>query len=428
MNVNVRSFCRNRNPGLLPALTVSALVSCATHAGEFKPTWIESGMETKMRGYRPMSIVLSNTAPAALKRVPEGMASPLYGVFQTGPDKAPLSHPVIAITKDSIPVKLFVDANADGEMSNDEALAWTGKEFERPDGEKATNYFSEATVKLNGEGKRGLVKFYYPIPTADTPVQATDRKYMVFYTDFGVVGEIRIGERTLSAVLTDPGATTEFALSEGMRCPLAWIDVNADGKPGGGEVFPASRPFEVDGKWWAITNLTPSGGFQLTAATKPVATPAKRTGPDLSPGKKAPQFTAKQMDGKTVKFPDDYRGRVVLVDFWAIWCGPCVAEIPNVVKNYEQYHGKGLEVLGISLDREGSEDKIAKFTESKKMPWPQVYDGKFWSAEVAKLYGISAIPHMLLVDGETGLIVANKDIRGEMLGEAIQKALDETKQ
>ena len=427
MNSKLLNLLSNRMPGLFGLAGAFALFGVAARAGEFQPTWIESGMETKMRGYRPMSIVLSNNAPEALKRGPEGLVAPLYGVFQTGPERASLSHPVIAIAKDNLPVRLYVDANADGEISNAEALDWTAKEHERPDGTKVTNYFSEATLKLNNDGRRGLVKFYYPIPTADIPAQARNRKYMVYYTDCGVVGEIKIGERTLSVALSDPAATTEFLLSEGMRSPLAWIDINADGKPGNGEMFPVSRPFEVEGKWWAITNLTPSGSFELAAATKPIATQAKKSGPDLNPGKKAPAFTAKQMDGKTVKFPEDYKGKVVLVDFWATWCGPCVAEIPNVVKNYEQYHAKGMEVLGISLDRENSEEKVAKFTESKKMPWPQVYDGKFWSAEVAKLYGISAIPHMLLVDGDTGVILANKDIRGEMLGEAIQKALADKK-
>jgi hypothetical protein len=84
-------------------------------------------------------------------------------------------------------------------------------------------------------------------------------------------------------------------------------------------------------------------------------------------------------------------------------------------------------VLGISLEREGAEEQIAKVSENRKMTWPQVYDGKFWSAESAKLYGIQGIPHMLLVDGNTGLILANKDIRGEKLGEAIKKALADRK-
>jgi len=100
-----------------------------------------------------------------------------------------------------------------------------------------------------------------------------------------------------------------------------------------------------------------------------------------------------------------------------------VAEIPNVVKAYEAYHAQGLEVLGISLDKEGADRLLADFTQRKGMSWPQVHDGGGWNAAVAKLYGIRAIPHMLLVDGDTGLIVANKDIRGEALAPEIQKAL-----
>jgi peroxiredoxin len=185
---------------------------------------------------------------------------------------------------------------------------------------------------------------------------------------------------------------------------------------------PATRPFEVEGKWWALTNMTADGTFQITASSKPAET-KKEAGPDLSPGRKAPVFTGRLLGGKTVKFPDDYKGKVVLLDFWATWCGPCVAELPNVVKAYGKYHEQGLEVLGISLDREDWEEKLAEFTRKKNMPWPQVYDGKFWGAEVAKLYGIDSIPHMLLVDGETGVILADKTIRGEKLAPAIEEAL-----
>lgn len=91
--------------------------------------------------------------------------------------------------------------------------------------------------------------------------------------------------------------------------------------------------------------------------------------------------------------------------------------------HYGSYHDKGLEVLGISLDKEGMAEKLAACTTKKGMPWPQVYDGGFWSAGVAKAYEIHAIPHMLLVDGDTGIILANKTIRGEALAPAIEKAL-----
>jgi peroxiredoxin len=166
-----------------------------------------------------------------------------------------------------------------------------------------------------------------------------------------------------------------------------------------------------------------AGGAFLIAASDKGTELQMAAAPDLRPGKKAPAFTAKLTSGQNVKFPEDYKGKVVLLDFWATWCGPCVAEIPNVVKNYEKFHAQGLEVLGISLDRAGSEQKLAEFTKKQGMRWPQVYDGKYWEAAVAQRYGIEAIPHMLLVDGDTGLILANKDIRGTRLASAIEQGL-----
>jgi peroxiredoxin len=145
---------------------------------------------------------------------------------------------------------------------------------------------------------------------------------------------------------------------------------------------------------------------------------------DLADGEKAPAFVAKTTDGKEVKFPQSYKGKIVLLDFWATWCPPCRAELPNLVEVYNRFHGKGFEVLGISLDRANFQTKLAQFTSENKMPWPQIYDGKYWQAALAQQYNIQSIPRPILVDGDTGLILAQKqNARGARLGPTVEKAL-----
>src|SRR5579864_4150695 len=123
-------------------------------------------------------------------------------------------------------------------------------------------------------------------------------------------------------------------------------------------------------------------------------------------GEPAITFRAQTLDGKTVNFPADYKGKLVMLDFWATWCGPCMGEVPGLVKAYNEFHPKGFEILGISLDQPNAAEKVKSVTAEKGMTWPQVYDGKFWQARVAQLYGIESIPHAFLIDGDTGKIVA----------------------
>jgi thiol-disulfide isomerase/thioredoxin len=118
-----------------------------------------------------------------------------------------------------------------------------------------------------------------------------------------------------------------------------------------------------------------------------------------------------------------YQDKVVLVDFWATWCGPCIRELPNVVENYERYHGKGFEVLGISLDTDA--EKVKAFVDEREIPWPILFshdpDATGWKHPMAAEYGIQAIPAAVLVD-KSGTVVT-KNARGEALGTHLQKLL-----
>ena len=144
---------------------------------------------------------------------------------------------------------------------------------------------------------------------------------------------------------------------------------------------------------------------------------AKRTGL----GQIAMDFTQNDTSGVPVKL-SSMRGRYLLIDFWASWCGPCRAENPNLVKVYNKYKGKNFHILGVSLDRPGQKDRWMKAIYDDKLEWTQVSDLQFWNNEVAKQYGIQAIPQNLLLDPE-GKIIA-KNIRGEELEKKVSEAIE----
>ena len=137
-------------------------------------------------------------------------------------------------------------------------------------------------------------------------------------------------------------------------------------------------------------------------------------------GNVAPDFTLQAPDGQNISL-SDYRGKIVLLDFWASWCGPCLREVPNVKKVYDKFHDKGFEILSVSLD--DKKDNWVNAIEKNDLNWGHVSSLKGWDCPVAKLYNVSGVPAMLLIDKE-GKIVATK-LRGDLLMEKVAEQFEE---
>ncbi len=136
----------------------------------------------------------------------------------------------------------------------------------------------------------------------------------------------------------------------------------------------------------------------------------------MRPGSKAPDFEQPTPEGKMVKL-SDFKGKIVMIDFWASWCRPCRAENPNVLRAYNKYHNKGFEILGVSLDKE--KGKWVGAIQQDKLTWQHVSDLKGWASAPAALYGVNSIPATVLVDKEGNIMARN--LRGPALEEKLKE-------
>lgn len=135
-------------------------------------------------------------------------------------------------------------------------------------------------------------------------------------------------------------------------------------------------------------------------------------------GAEAPELILPKPNDKDLAL-SSLRGKVVLIDFWASWCGPCRKELPNVKRAYEKYKSKGFEILGVSLDKD--RDAWLEAISKEGLTWPQVSDLKFWQSEACQIYAVQSIPYTVLVDKE-GKIIAT-DLRGAELDKKLAEVL-----
>jgi peroxiredoxin len=141
----------------------------------------------------------------------------------------------------------------------------------------------------------------------------------------------------------------------------------------------------------------------------------------LAPGTQFPDFQETDLDGHPLSV-SQYKGKVVLIDFWATWCMPCVIELPEIQKAYDKFHDQGFQVVGVSLDDD--KDRLKEFVQQKKLPWPQYFDGKAWENKLAVKYGVAFTPTTFLIDRDGKII---KQLNpGDDLDKEIAQALNKS--
>lgn len=403
-----------RHPSFSLALVFAAIPALGLGAqGRVALDPVPKGAVSLIGYYAPQKLELSSAKPKSLKKAP-AMASALYGILPAANGKKAF-HVAIESRADSASV-LYVDANGNGDLTDDPRPSWQP----RKDAEGYSTYSGFFSIELGSgaDAMKASIGAYRFDPA--NPTYSAYKTALLYYCDYAYKGVIDLAGEKMLAALSNETVSGDF----GSAGSYLFLDRNGDGAFNSEwERFEVGKPFALKGSTWELRDIAPMGGrFTIAASTAVVAEiPAP---PDHRKGKPVTPFTAADLDGKDLSFPSDYRGKVVLLDFWATWCGPCVGELPGLVSTYAEYSRKGFDILGISLDSKGQDSQLRAFLKENGMAWRQVYDGGGWQAAIAKLYVIRSIPAAFLVDGDSGEILAHGDeLRGARLRPTLEKAL-----
>lgn len=410
--------------GAMPALLSATPVSAQSAA---KFTLDPQGTKSARVGYMPVPVKLSDTKPAGIKKEPTYVGTPKYGTFQVG--NGPKSTHFLALDEpEGGTWKIYVDLKGDGDLTSSGDGSWL-KKNETPGREMyGVNPY---TVRASwGTSKRETsfgdygVAFY----------RFVGRDTIFMYREAARVGTVTVDGKTHKAMLIENDADGVYAK------PL-----NDEGKPVSGAV---SRPVWLlvdmmdDGKWSRPVdvrspfklgetafeaNIAPDGSrLALAKTTRKVAEApkAREAKPLLAAGVAAPDFEAEAWGGGSLHLAD-YRGKVVILDFWATWCPPCMKSMPHIEHVYQAYKDKDVVVLGLCV----LDDKTAyeKWVNEKKATFhfkfafdPGAKSGKSISGDK---FNVSGIPTTYIIDreGKVAAAIVGYDDGDKRVEEALTK-------
>lgn len=385
---------------LAPSLSLAVLLALGA-----EQTWpVElKYVETKFSGpnvvvaFAPRTGVSASPAARRIEEMKQRLrkepkyhsAQPQYGIIPM--DLRGANQEALAIVKDDSPepgvVRLYVDLNNDGDLTNDgEVLARAG---------------TPTPIRI---GRRPYFLNYWLVKNSE--MMTVDRAFVM-------EGEWPLDGKKLKVQFDDPDNNGVYDKPTG-RLPVLRVDINGDGQLDPmRENFRLDEPIRIGTETYQVASAA-SDGSRITFAVSGVKAPL------LSAGEPAPEITNTGLDGKPVSL-SRLRGRLVFVDFWATWCGPCREEFPWLKRVWEEYHPRGFEVLAISVDEAGYKEKVVKAAADEKLPWLVTYDGKGFEDPTARLYRLRGIPANVLVD-RAG-VIRGVNLKERELRELLEKLL-----
>jgi hypothetical protein len=316
------------------------------------------------------SINLSSTKPTGVKKGPLD-ESAIYGVLPVLVSKDGM---LVAITESAVGKtgKIYLDANGDGDLTNDPMVKW--EELGVPAfGGMAKVAANKLPVTIRFF--RYTPSFYQVGPNVN---KKPPNRPLYYSREDAREGKAVLGRETYSVLLNECGVTGRYdaVKHEGKQPTVAlFIDRNQNDRfEMKFEMYDLSQPFTIAGKTYELDSVAADGS---RLALRPAATSVPEVPIPLSMiGQSAIPFQNRSLEGKLVRFPDDYRGKIVLLDFWSNDCAPCLRAKPDLARAFVRHQERGFEVLGVCLDQADNAKQVGDVCRELKMTWPQVYEGE----------------------------------------------------